>query len=92
MSKKNLTGSEKRKKKRKWEEDLIRSRWAIDKFVLKNVGSDENIDQLNENMNNENHTSENETMELIIQVSLLLCQMHPMMKILTWVKNNQFPH
>ena len=48
----------KEKKKRKWEEDLIRSRWAIDKFVLKNVGSDENIDQLNENMNNENHTSE----------------------------------
>ena len=41
----------KEKKKRKWEEDLIRSRWAIDKFVLKNVGSDENIDQLNENMN-----------------------------------------
>ena len=55
----------KKKKKRKREKELIRSqRGTIDKFVLKNVGSNENIDQSNKNTNNENHISENENNEI----------------------------
>ena len=37
---------------------------VIDKFVLKSVGSHENLDQSNEYLNNENHVSEVENDEV----------------------------
>ena len=64
MSKKHLSRSE--KKKRKQEDELIKSQWgAIDKFILKNVNSHVNLDQFNKNMNNKNHVSEVENDEVM---------------------------
>lgn len=64
MSKKHLSRSEKRKK-RKREEKLIKSqRGAIDKFILKNVDFHANLNLYNENLNNENHVSEAENEEV----------------------------
>ena len=71
---------------------MIKSqREAIDKFILKNVGSRENLDQSNEYLNSENHVRLI-MMKLMIQLSLMICQMYLIMKFLALMKNNQFPH
>ena len=57
MPKKHLFGSEKKKKEK------TRGR-VIDKFVLKSVGSHENLDQSIKYLNNENHVSEVENDEV----------------------------
>ena len=64
LPKKHLSGSEKRKTRKRIEEIVESQKGAIDKFVLKRVEelskrlSVYNLEQSNENLNNENHINE----------------------------------
>ena len=67
LPKKHLSGSEKRKKRKRIEEIVESQKGAIDKLVLKRVEepskrlSVDNLEQSNENLSDENHINEDST-------------------------------